>query len=323
RGREGDPGAFPLHIDVDPTSRCNLKCRMCPRTWYVERGETAWAPDGPGDMGFDLYSAAVGEGARLGARSVKLNFLGEPLLHPDIVRMVRLASGLGLWVMMNTNAALLSPELGRGLLEAGLTDLFFSFDSPYREEYERVRVGASYDRTLGNIRAFMEAKERMGFKHVQTRASMVLPELLEGPGGPGGTVSDGAERHGDPGGLEGREAAKRDFIRLFRSMGVAEVGFGLPTVMGMDYAPLNRGLKFVCPDLFRRVFVFRDGMAGPCCGDWERKLVVGEAGKQSIEEIWRSPVYAELRGRHLAGDFEGVPACRACSVPYLSAAAEP
>jgi MoaA/NifB/PqqE/SkfB family radical SAM enzyme len=300
RGGEADAGGFPLHLDMDPTSRCNLRCRMCPRTWYMERGETAWAPLGPGDMDMGLYRSAVEEGARLGARSVKLNFLGEPLLHPRILDMVRLASSLDLWVMMNTNAALLTPDLSRGLLRAGLTDIFFSFDSPYPEEYERVRLGASYEKTLSNIRAFMEAKGRMGLGHVQTRASMVLPE--------------------DP---EGREEVKRDYVRLFRSLGVAEVGFGLPTVMGRDYAPLNEGLRFVCPDLFRRIFVFRDGAAGPCCGDWERRLVVGDLGKQTIGEIWRSPEYAELRGRHVSGSFMDVPACRSCSVPYLSAAGDP
>jgi hypothetical protein len=251
-------------------------------------------------MDLGLYREAVREGARLGVRSVKLNFLGEPLLHPDILAMARLASELGLWVMMNTNATLLTPALGRALLEAGLTDVFFSFDSPYREDYERIRTGASYEGTLSNIRAFMEAKEALGLRHVQTRASMVLPE--------------------DP---AGRDRVKRDYVRLFRSMGVAEVGFGLPTVMGRDYAPLNEGLGFACPDLFRRVFVFRDGVAGPCCGDWERRLVVGDLASGTLEGIWLSDAYAELRGKHLAGRFRDVPACRSCSVPYLSAAGDP
>jgi MoaA/NifB/PqqE/SkfB family radical SAM enzyme len=251
-------------------------------------------------MDFGLYRDAVEEGARLGAKSVKLNFLGEPLLHPRIVDMVHLASSLDLWVMMNTNAALLTRELGRAILKAGLTDIFFSFDSPYPEEYERVRAGASYGETLSNIEVFMAEKDRTGRRHVQTRASMVLPE--------------------DP---AGRETIKRDYVRLFRSMGVAEIGFGLPTVMGRDYAPLNEGLEFVCPDLFRRIFVFRDGAAGPCCGDWERRLVVGDLGRQSISGIWHSPEYSELRGKHLAGAFMAVPACRSCSVPYLSDAGDP
>ncbi|MDR2443884.1 MAG: hypothetical protein LBE31_10250, partial [Deltaproteobacteria bacterium] len=37
RGSQGEAGDFPLHLDIDPTNRCNLRCRMCPRTYYLER----------------------------------------------------------------------------------------------------------------------------------------------------------------------------------------------------------------------------------------------------------------------------------------------
>lgn len=296
RGREGDPGGFPLHLDIDPTNRCNLACVMCPRTVYLREGRSEWAPGGLGDMDFALYEGLILGSAPLGLKSVKLNFLGEPLLHPRIADMVRLASGSGLWVMLNTNAQLLTRDMSRELLEAGLTDVFFSFDSPYPEEYERIRRGADYNRTLSNIRGFMEEKERLGKKAVQTRASMVLPL----------------------GGTEDTLKAKADYLALFRGMGVAEIGFGLPTEVGLDYSTLPGPDSFLCPDLFRRVFVFHDGVAGPCCGDWERRLVVGDAAAQELAEIWHSAAYRSLRAAHLGGRHKEVPACRACSVPYLS-----
>jgi uncharacterized Fe-S cluster-containing radical SAM superfamily protein len=297
RGREGDPGGFPLHLDVDPTNRCNLSCVMCPRTVYIRRGSWDWAPGGFRDMEIPLYRRLIDEGAEKGLQSVKLNFLGEPLLHPQIAEMVSIASQKGLWVMLNTNAVLLSGDLSERLIAAGLTDIFFSFDSPYEAEYERVRRGASYAKTLANIRGFMAALRASGRRHVQTRASMVLPESPEG-----------------------REKIKRDYTQLFRGLGVAEIGFGLPTVVDRDYSKLPAPEGFVCPDLFRRVFVFSDGAAGPCCGDWERRLIVGSAGPggSALSEIWRSEAYRGLRERHLSGQYKAVPACRACSVPHLS-----
>jgi hypothetical protein len=298
RGREGDPGPFPLHLDLDPTNRCNLSCSMCPRTDYLRNGRSEWAPGGPGDMDFRLYESILRESAPLGLRSVKLNFLGEPLLHPEIVRMVSLASSLGLWVMMNTNATLLDRGMSRALLEAGISDVFFSFDSPYPGEYEGIRRGAGYARTLGNIRAFMEERAALGLWGVQTRASMVLPA----------------------GGAPDLGQTKRDYIRLFRDLGVAEIGFGLPTEMGVDYSGLPRPEGFLCPDLFRRLFVFQDGVAGPCCGDWERRLVAGDASRQGIRAIWHSEFYRGLRAAHLGGRHRDVPACAACSVPYLAGA---
>ncbi|MDR2350014.1 MAG: radical SAM protein [Deltaproteobacteria bacterium] len=291
----GDPGDFPLHLDLDPTNRCNLGCVMCPRTAFLASEDDRWAPNGFGDMDFRLFERLVGEGAENGLRSVKLNFLGEPLLYPKLPEMIKFARDRGLWVMLNTNAVLLTRGMSEKLLASGLTDAFFSFDSPYEREYERVRVGAEYGKTLENIRVFAELKNAMGLRHVQTRAGMILSE--------------------DP---RGREKTKADFISLFRGLGVAEIGFGLPTVPGKDYSPLNPKGFFRCPDLFRRVFVFHDGVAGPCCGDWVRSLIVGDANRSTLKEIWRSGVYGELRESHLAGDYGKVPTCRACSVPYLS-----
>jgi hypothetical protein len=215
---------------------------------------------------------------------------------PGLADMVRRAAGAGLWVMLNTNATLLTEGLSEDLLAAGLTDIFFSFDSPYRAEYEKARPGANYDQVLDNIRTFMAARDSLGPKAVQTRASMILAEETEN-----------------------RARIQDDYIRLFRGLGVAEIGFGLASAVGRDYGR-DFGLQpgFVCPDLFRRLFVFWDGPAGPCCGDWDRRLLVGRADQKTLGAIWRGDAYKKLRTAHLSGRYGDIPACRACSVPYLS-----
>jgi MoaA/NifB/PqqE/SkfB family radical SAM enzyme len=149
---------------------------MCPRTYFISSGIKEWAPVGFKDMDLELYKNIISQGKGTRLKSVKLNFLCEPLLHPQLVEMVSLASKAELWVMINTNASLLTKELSRDLLKAGLTDIFFSFDSPYPEEYEKIRRGAVYGQVLDNIKTFVAIKEELGLKNIQTRASMVLPE---------------------------------------------------------------------------------------------------------------------------------------------------
>jgi hypothetical protein len=268
---------------------------MCPRTHYLETGQNHWAPLGLKDIELALYAKIMNQAVGQDLKSVKLNFLGEPLLHPLLAEMVALASQMGLWVMINTNGVALSEKLSKKLLTAGLTDIFFSFDSPYRQEYETIRVGANYDQVLKNIASFMAIKDQLGLKGVQTRASMVLDE---------------ESAH--------LEEIKSDYIKLFRDLKVAEIGFGLPTVMGRDYASLPAPEGFICPDLFRRLFIFNDGLCGPCCGDWERRLIVGDVNTESIAEIWNGQAYQRLRQAHLSGHYRDIPACRDCSVPYLA-----
>ncbi|MDR2404860.1 MAG: radical SAM protein [Deltaproteobacteria bacterium] len=295
RGAQGLAGDFPLHLDIDPTNRCNLSCTMCPRTVYLQEGNPNWAPGGLSDMDMSLFRRIIESSAPLGLKSVKLNFLGEPLLYPELPEMVRLSSSLGLYVMINTNATLLDEDMSERLLLSGLTDIFFSFDSPYPEAYESIRRGASYEKTLANIKSFMAVKDKLGKYEVQTRASMVLPENLED-----------------------HPRIKADYLKLFRDLKVAEIGFGLPTVVGRDYGPLNVRDDFTCPDLFRRLFIFHDGACGPCCGDWERRLIVGDANTQSIQDIWNSEEYQLLRVCHQNKAYKKIKACRSCSVPYLS-----
>jgi radical SAM protein with 4Fe4S-binding SPASM domain len=226
---------------------------------------------------------------------VKLNFLGEPLLHPRIVDFVRYASQKGLEVMINTNAVLLTEDRSTKLLKAGLDDIFFSVDSPYPEVYESIRVGAKFHRVIDNIRRFIEIKKYMGKHHVQTRASMVL----------------------DPG--DTGKKIREDYKTLFYGLGVAEIGFGLPSEMEVDYWKTYGKIDgFVCRDIYNRMFVYWDGLIGPCCGDWERGYILGDARTDRLKDVWQNYRYKKLREAHEENRYETIPICRACSVPWLS-----
>lgn len=290
-------GDFPLHIDIDPTNACNLRCTMCPRTHYLNSNNSQWAPGGKiGFMEWKLFTRVIDMAGEGGAYSVKLNYLGEPLLHPDVVEQVRHAKRRGLEVMMNTNATLLTEEMSLNLLEAGLDDIFFSVDSPYAKEYEEIRIGADFEQVIRNIETFVRTRDRLGLKHVQTRVSMVE-------------------------GLSGDDVLKKraDFRNLFYGLGVAETGFGLATDMETDYwAEYGFIPGFSCPDIYTRMFVYWDGKVGPCCGEWERGLLLGDAYEMDLGDIWLSDKYGFLRKAHEESRYDSIGICRKCSVPWLS-----
>jgi MoaA/NifB/PqqE/SkfB family radical SAM enzyme len=133
-------------IYVEPTNRCNLDCRICMRN--------SW--DEPlGQMSRETF-ARILEGLRRFSPPpvVMLGALGEPLSHPDIVDMVAQAKALGSSVEMITNGTLLTKDLSRGLIDAGLDMLWVSLDGATPECYGDLRLGAMLPEVLANMRAF-------------------------------------------------------------------------------------------------------------------------------------------------------------------------
>ena len=111
--------------------------------------------------------------------------LGEPLLHPRFLDMVRHAKERGLRAEVTTNALLLSPELAAGLLSAGLDQLVVSIDGATAETFSRVRPGASLKRVVENVRKLHDLRGpyygpslRIGLEFVAMRSNVAeLPGL--------------------------------------------------------------------------------------------------------------------------------------------------
>lgn len=282
-------GSFPIHLDIEATNACNLKCSMCPRTDMVKAG-TFWKIK---MFDFDTYKRLIDEGVAKGLSSVKYNYLGEPLLNPRLLEMIEYAKHAGvLDVMFNTNATLLNDKMSHRLIASGLDKLFFSFDSPYRDQYNLIRIGADYDKVLENIRRFMEIRQEMGSVKPFTRVSMVR--------------------------MKDNEGEWEEFQQLFEPV-VDSVAF----VDYLDHsgqnnrnrmvAPLGtRNGKFCCPQLWQRMFVHPDGVVTVCCIDATRTLRVGDIFEQSIQEIWLGEKYQRLRELHAKGRFEEIPTCAVC-----------
>lgn len=282
-------GDFPIHLDIEATSACNLKCVMCPRTDMVNAGKF-WKVAA---FDFKAYCRLIDEGVKNGLCSIKYNYLGEPTMNPRLVEMIRYAKQAGVIdVMFNTNAMLLTEDLSRELIESGLDKLFFSFDSPDPEQFEKIRAGAKYDQTLGNIRRFMAIREEAGSLLPFTRVSIVR-------------MKENADEW---------EA----FQTLFEPIvdAVAYVDYLEHTGQNNTERHLvdigSRLTGFCCPQLWQRMFVHPDGVATVCCIDSARELRVGNVFEKSVNEIWLGEEYQRLRELHATGRFAEIPTCARC-----------
>jgi len=130
---------------------CNLHCRHCWITPTFVHGKPV-----PGEcIDFDLLKGAVAEAKPMGLSAVKLTG-GEPLLHPEFMKIADFLSEQDLDITMETNATLIDREMAAHLREkTKMNRVAISLDSP---------DPATHDEFRGMRGAFNDAVR--GFSHL-------------------------------------------------------------------------------------------------------------------------------------------------------------
>jgi len=273
---------FPIHVDLESTSVCNYRCKMCFQSLENEKIDKGY-------MDFNLFKKIIDEGAEKGLCSIKLQFRGEPLLHPKIVEMVKYAKDSGMIeVMFNTNASLLDEKMAKGLIDAHLDRMICSLDAATKETYESIRTGGKWENVLDNIKGLMAMKKKMGVDYPIVRAQIV----------------DTPWNHDEV----------RKFIEFWGGI-VDEVSV---TDMKDHREGNTKGdliwKDFECAQIWQRLFIRWDGTVTLCCGDHYAKYKVGDANKDTIESIWKSLRVEAVRKMHMAGDSHKLQMCRECGM---------
>ena len=114
--------SHPKKIYVELTTRCNLHCKMC-----VKNMAGSCIPEE--DMPIAVFDRLLPSLAH--ADNLVLNGIGEPLLHPnllEIIRSARLRLPAAASIGFQSNGFLLDKKFSRELIEAGLNTLCLSVD---------------------------------------------------------------------------------------------------------------------------------------------------------------------------------------------------
>ena len=279
---------YPLNLDIDASSSCNLRCPMCPRT--IASNDKNGNMRHSKNFDFDIYRRLIDEASDLGIYAVKLLWLGEPLMNPHIVDMVRYAKEKNIEdVILTTNAVLLSEELSKGFINAGLDKLYFSFDSHQKELYEKIRVGASFESVLQNIIRFHEIRKEMNSLGPTTRAAMVSMQ-------------------------DNRDSFEE--YKSFFSEIVDVVAFYDYVDYEKDYTFLKerKDIRFACSQLWQRLHVAADGEIAICCFDHNAEIGIGSIRDMTIEEAWNSDELNRIRALHQDMQWHNVGLCGRCPV---------
>jgi len=134
----------PVMANIEITTRCNLTCRYCARSWLHKEGR---------DMPLERFVRILDMLPH--AYRITLVGLGEPLLHPEVANFIAEASARGRRVALVTNAMCLDEQLASQLLKAGLASIAFSIDSDDQDLANEIRAGSDLKRIFNNIKGFI------------------------------------------------------------------------------------------------------------------------------------------------------------------------
>jgi MoaA/NifB/PqqE/SkfB family radical SAM enzyme len=301
--------SLPDQIVIEPVMGCNLRCPMCPVTGLPS------AMDGrtPTVMSLEVYQRILGQISDR-PRYILLTIFGEPLLHPRIVEFVTLAKDAGHSVNLITNGTKLTPELAGRLIDSRLDVLTVSIDGHSQETYEGLRVGASRDAVLGNLRHLAaEIARRAGGLRVEINY-LVSPRTAHE-----------------------RDAFYREFSPLVQRINFNPVtDFGAQFELPDDLVPAGGDPRLIsrlhatdgftrnaCVYLWKEMFISAEGRVMLCCNDFKHTSGLPNVMERPLLDIWQNAVGA-YRADHVQGHFDNGPcgSCRLNVVPFRVPAAE-
>jgi radical SAM protein with 4Fe4S-binding SPASM domain len=134
----------PIIANIEITNYCNLECKYCFRTKNKLKHK---------HMSLDSFKQILD----LLPHSYRINLvgLGEPLLHPEIIKFIEYAIAMKRRVSIVTNASLLNEKMSKQLISAGLNSIAFSIDYFDQESADKFRNGTDFNQVINNIRNFM------------------------------------------------------------------------------------------------------------------------------------------------------------------------
>lgn len=140
----------PRQITLESTSRCNLRCVMCPHAIDAVKRPKHLEPELAASL--EVYVRRC--------REIQLHGIGEPLASPAFWQNLKmLAPECESYV--NTNMTVLDGDRLTSLLESNLKCLNVSLDAARPETYRRIR-GYSFDEVVRNIGRFIAKRDERG-----------------------------------------------------------------------------------------------------------------------------------------------------------------
>lgn len=300
------PLKVPYTLDIFPIYACNFRCKYCIQSVEIEkRGEISHKKI----MDYELLCKLVDDAKMFGKKIKAVHFAGygEPLLHPDIGKMVKyfVDNNVSDIVDIVSNGALLNPKISTELLDAGLNKLRVSLQGLDDKTYENTSgVKIDFKKIIHNITQFKQLRDKGNYK---TKIYVKIIDFA-------------LDKH-----------TEEEFYELFSPIcDLISVEHLAPLVNEIKYDELikksyNTNLKGnevqflkVCPRPFYSMMINPDGDVSPCCNHY-KPIILGNIKTDSIVNIWKSKIMKNFQSQQLMFKKNNFLACKNCeNISYQS-----
>lgn len=294
---------LPGTILVEASNSCMLRCPSCATV------HTSMRPKGL--MLFESFKQLM-DSIDWKIKRINFSYAGEPLVNPELGKMILYAKKRGISSIVETNGMLLE-EHADDLLSCGLDKLNIAFDGVNQEMISKYRKGIDFSKVVAGIKEIISKKNRGGnlspeihlqfivMKHNQEHVEEAV-EMARSLGADYIDIKSMILSGGHGLSLEKKKEladeflpTKKEFIRYAKNIGVWR---------------LKKSARTFCSHLLSDTVIMWNGDVTICTMDVDGNLLVGNAFETPLRKIWSGETYRKMRKRALAGELHE---CKECA----------
>lgn len=288
---------LPKTIVVEASNICMLKCPACATVHASTREK--------GVMSFDTFKKLIDE-IDWDLKRINFSFAGEPLVNPEIFKMIQYANALDIETIIETNGVLLEKCIDE-LLKSGLSRINIAFDGINQETVSKYRRGIEFDNVLNAIKRLTSQRRQKGLEKPKIHLQYILMKHNV--------------NHTDEAINIARELGA-DSIE-FKSMilsGGFDLAKNIKEQLALEYLPdsaslrryeHNQGkwklagrLSRFCTHVLSDTVIMWNGDVTVCTMDVNGRLIQGNILKNPLKAIWKSKKYCEIRQKILKNQLD-------------------
>ena len=243
-------------------------------------------------MDMSLYKKIISE-VKDYVISVHLSYFGEPLINPSFFDYVRYAKENGLKVGFYSNGIALKESIIDEIADNNVDEIFFSIDSlPNEYKFYAKMKNIPEDNAKKHLERVIAGIEllcnKIKQKHLNIKIVVIRMDSPEG------TPSD-------------------IYDNFWRKKGVIPVSGGVIDWGGeVKRVEVTRNrLPIIECHFPYDLAINSDGTVGLCCIDFNSKIKLGDAKRESIAEIYNGDEIKKIRRKLAIHDYESLP-CKNC-----------